>query len=108
MAKAIKKYRVRYAFEGGGNLIVTGTSKEEAQTKATELLLDIVPILRPYSAKTYSNPDIIPNELNEDHTRDVSWVWSEDTRGKEQSESLFGETPTQVSWPKGIINKSNQ
>lgn len=105
MAKAIKKYRVRYAFEGGGNLIVSGTSKEEAQIKATELLLEIVSILRPYSAKTYSNPDIIPNDSEENHTRDKEWVWSEDIRKGEQSEDLFGTCPTIVHGPNGPINK---
>lgn len=104
MAKAIKKYRVRYAFEGSWTIVVNGTSKEEAQIEATKLLLDLVPILRPYTAKTYSNPDIIPNDSDEDHTRDIEWVWSEEYRDKEKSESLFGETPTKVHGPNGKIN----
>ncbi len=65
MAKAIKKYRVRYGFEGGGAIVVHGTSKEDAQRNATAVLRDLVPILRPYSAKTYTDAEILPNDTTE-------------------------------------------
>lgn len=68
--KASKKYRVAYSFSGGGNIIVESTSMAAAVDQAREVLKQIVPQLRPDSARVYkSQVEIIPNESQETHSR---------------------------------------
>lgn len=90
--KALKKYRLAYEFHGGGNIIVESTSAEKAWIQAREILSQIVPKLRPYSAKVYkSGTEIIPNDSTETTSRTTRY-----TVGGKKFESLDWITPTEI------------
>lgn len=97
-AKPIKKYRVGYSFQGNGSIIVTGTSMKVAENEARKILKDLVPILRPESAKVYGSLiDIIPDDSPEEHSRTIFRSWEDpEERKLPTSESVFGDTPTHI------------
>lgn len=67
--KQLKKYKVRYAFSWGGTIVVESTNKSSAQAQAQEVLKKIITKVRPYSAKTYTDVENLPNDAVIENTR---------------------------------------